>query len=203
MILLRLCFLEIIYFSTLNLSGVKLLYNTALCQSYHCICICLLFQTELAPGHLHRGGIWISRVSTNHIVWVCVWGGALASVADAKACNRFLMCAVLSVSLSLSKSITFSKEGRGWKVEGTVINLGGGGGGGTACSWRGQPADLGCSEDDESQLKTQQTWSSCLHSCSFSHRRHAAAIKALKYVHQLHPAYSCTLTPSAPACKET
>ncbi len=41
----------------------------------------------------------------------------------AKACNSFLMCAVLSVSLS--KSITFSKEGRGWKVGGTVTCLGG------------------------------------------------------------------------------
>ncbi len=35
--------------------------------------------------------------------------------------NRFLMCVVLSVSLS--KSITFSKEGRGWKVGGTVTRL--------------------------------------------------------------------------------
>ncbi len=35
------------------------------------------------------------------------------------------MCAVLSVSLSLSKSITFSKEGRGWKVGGTVTRSGG------------------------------------------------------------------------------
>ncbi len=43
----------------------------------------------------------------------------------AKACKRFLMCAVLSVSVSLSKSITFSKEGRGWKVGGTVTRLGG------------------------------------------------------------------------------
>ncbi len=44
----------------------------------------------------------------------------------AKACNCFLMCAVLSVSLSLLKSITFSKEGRGWKLGGTVTRLGGG-----------------------------------------------------------------------------
>ncbi len=44
-----------------------------------------------------------------------------------KVCNCFLMCAVLSVSLSLSKSITFSKEGRGLKVGGTVTRLGGGG----------------------------------------------------------------------------
>ncbi len=43
----------------------------------------------------------------------------------AKACNCFLMCAVLSVSLSLLKSITFSKEGRGWKLGGTVTRLGG------------------------------------------------------------------------------
>ncbi len=42
----------------------------------------------------------------------------------AKACNHFLMCAVLSVLLSLSKSITFSKEGREWKVGGTVMCLG-------------------------------------------------------------------------------
>ncbi len=44
----------------------------------------------------------------------------------AKACNHFLMCAVLSLllSLSLSKSITFSKEGREWKVGGTVMCLG-------------------------------------------------------------------------------
>ncbi len=41
----------------------------------------------------------------------------------AKACNCFLMCAVLSVSLS--KSIKYSKEGRGWKVGGTVTRLGG------------------------------------------------------------------------------
>ncbi len=34
----------------------------------------------------------------------------------AKACNCFLMCAVLSVSLS--KSIMFSKEGRGWESGG-------------------------------------------------------------------------------------
>ncbi len=33
------------------------------------------------------------------------------------------MCAVLSVSLS--KSITFRKEGRGWNVGGTVTRLGG------------------------------------------------------------------------------
>ncbi len=58
-------------------------------------------------GHLNFKG-----EHKSHCVGVCVWG-ALASVADAKACNRFLMCAVLSVSLSLSKSITFSKEGRG------------------------------------------------------------------------------------------
>ncbi len=42
----------------------------------------------------------------------------------AKACNRFLMCAVLSVSLSLLKSIMFSKEGRGWKVGGQSNVLG-------------------------------------------------------------------------------
>ncbi len=43
--------------------------------------------------------------------------GSVQSVITllAKACKRFLMCAVLSGSLSLSKSITFSKEGRGWK----------------------------------------------------------------------------------------
>ncbi len=45
----------------------------------------------------------------------------------ANACNRLLMCDVLSVSLL--KSITFSKEGGGWKVGGTVTRLGGGGGG--------------------------------------------------------------------------
>ncbi len=39
--------------------------------------------------------------------------------------NRFLMCAVLSVSISLSKSITFSKEGVGWKVRGTITRFGG------------------------------------------------------------------------------
>ncbi len=44
----------------------------------------------------------------------------------ANVCNRFLMCAVLSVSLSVSKSITFSKEGRGWKV-GHSNSFGGGG----------------------------------------------------------------------------
>ncbi len=47
----------------------------------------------------------------------------LGSVKLPKACNLFLMCAVLSVSLS--KSITFSKKGRGWKVGGTVTCLGG------------------------------------------------------------------------------
>ncbi len=67
---------------------------------------------------------------------VCGGGGGLGgkrAICDrvqlltlAKACNRFLMCVVLSVLLSLS--ITFSKEGRGWKVEGTVTRLGG-----TAC----------------------------------------------------------------------
>ncbi len=75
---------------------------------------------------------------TNHVVCVCVcveggWdsGGKRAIynrvqlLTLAKACNRFLMCAVLSVSLPLSKSITFSKEGRGWKVGGTVTRLGG------------------------------------------------------------------------------
>ncbi len=57
-------------------------------------------------------------------VCVCVGGGGNSggkrAICDrvqlltlAKACNRFLMCAVLSVSLSLSKSIKFSKEGRG------------------------------------------------------------------------------------------
>ncbi len=67
---------------------------------------------------------------------VCVLGGGDSAgkraICDrvqllmlAKACNRFLMCAVLSVSLSLLKSITFSKEGRGWKVGGTVTRLGG------------------------------------------------------------------------------
>ncbi len=42
----------------------------------------------------------------------------------AKACNCILMCAVLSVSLSLSKSITFSKEGKGWKVGGHSNSFG-------------------------------------------------------------------------------
>ncbi len=57
-------------------------------------------------------------------VCVCVYvgsgGGDNRAVCDrvqllmlAKACNRILMCSVLSVSLSLSKSITFIKEGRG------------------------------------------------------------------------------------------
>ncbi len=57
-------------------------------------------------------------------VCVCVGGGGNSggkrAICDrvqlltlAKACNRFLMCAVLSVSLSLSKSIKFSEEGRG------------------------------------------------------------------------------------------
>ncbi len=87
---------------------------------------------ETAPGHLHQGGICISRGGTNHVV--CVGGGSVGkrAICDrvqlltlAKVCNRFLMCAVLSVSLSHSKSITFSKEGRGWKVGGTVTHLGG------------------------------------------------------------------------------
>ncbi len=76
------------------------------------------FYPEPAPGHLHQGGILIS------------WGGKKGgggggsggkrAICDrvqlltlVKACNRFLMCAVLEVSLSLSKLITFSKEGRG------------------------------------------------------------------------------------------
>ncbi len=61
------------------------------------------------------------RVCVCVCVCVCVsGGGGNRAICDrvqlltlAKACNRVLMCAVLSVSLSLSKSITFSKEGRG------------------------------------------------------------------------------------------
>ncbi len=41
----------------------------------------------------------------------------------AKACNFFLACSVLSVLLS--KSITFSKEGRAWKVGGHSNSFGG------------------------------------------------------------------------------
>ncbi len=45
-----------------------------------------------------------------------VRAGSMQSVI---ACSdRFLMCTVLSVSRSLSKSITFSKEGRGSNVGG-------------------------------------------------------------------------------------
>ncbi len=88
-------------------------------------------MAEPAPGHLHQGGILISRGGTNHIV--CVGGGVFRwerAICDrvqlltlAKVCNHFLMYAVLSVLLS--KSITFSKEGRGWNVGGTVMGLGG------------------------------------------------------------------------------
>ncbi len=98
----------------------------------------VMLASESAPGHLHQGGIWISRGGTNHVVCVCFGGGGggysggkraiydrVQLLTLAKACNRFLMCAVLSVSLSLSKSIRFSKEGRGWKVGGTVTRLGG------------------------------------------------------------------------------
>ncbi len=114
-------------------------------------------DTEPAPGHLHQGGIWISRGGggTNHIVCECVCvcvcvgvGGGMArecppTICDrvqlltlAKACSRFLMCTVLSVSLSLSKSIMFSKKGRGWKVRGTVTRLGGGAWPANAPPWR-------------------------------------------------------------------
>ncbi len=84
----------------------------------------LVFQQGRA-GHLYQGGIWISRGGTNHVVCVCC---VCARSVIACSCwrslkgNRF-MCVVLSVSLSLSKSITFSKEGRGWKVGGTVTRL--------------------------------------------------------------------------------
>ncbi len=65
--------------------------------------------TEPAPGHLHQGGILISGEKINKSR--CVWrGGGFGW----EACNRFLMCTVLSVSLS--KSIIFSKKGRGWKA---------------------------------------------------------------------------------------
>ncbi len=86
--------------------------------SQSCSSRCPALHPEPVPGHLHQGGILISRGGTNQVVCVGVSGGKRA-ICDhvqllmlAKACNRFLMCAVLSVSLSLSKSITFSKEGR-------------------------------------------------------------------------------------------
>ncbi len=66
------------------------------------------------------------------ICWYLIDSGGKHAICDrvqlltlTKACNCFLMCTVLSLSLSLSKSITFSKEERGWKVGGTVTRLGG------------------------------------------------------------------------------
>ncbi len=69
-------------------------------------------QAEPAPG---RGAFeFLGGAQITLRVRVCVSGGTRAIydrvqlLTLAKACNRFLMCAVLSVSLSLSKSITFS-----------------------------------------------------------------------------------------------
>ncbi len=42
---------------------------------------------EPAPGHLHQGGILISRGGTNHFVCVCVWGGGGGGGVGWEACN--------------------------------------------------------------------------------------------------------------------
>ncbi len=46
----------------------------------------------------------------------------------AKACNRFLMCAVLLVSLRFRNRSSSARRGEDEKVGGTVTRLGGGGG---------------------------------------------------------------------------
>ncbi len=94
------------------------------------------FQAEPAPGHLHQGGILISRGGTNHVVCVCVWGGGWVkweachpwsrAVGDARESVQLLLCVLFyRFSLPLLKSIMFSKEGREWKVGGIVTRLGG------------------------------------------------------------------------------
>ncbi len=40
--------------------------------SFNQLLVLLAVWAEPAPGHLHQGGIWISRGGTNHVVCVCV-----------------------------------------------------------------------------------------------------------------------------------
>ncbi len=76
------------------------------------------FSNKAESGTSIRGAFEFLGGGTNHVrsVIACSCWRSLKG-------SRFLMCVVLSVSLSLSKSITFSKEGRGWKVGGTVTRL--------------------------------------------------------------------------------
>ncbi len=89
---------------------------------------------EPAPGHLHQGGIWISRGAQSSCVW---WGFRVGSVpicdrvrawCSLKACRRFLI-ALFFIGFTFAFEIDhIHKEGRGWKVGGIVTRLGGGNG---------------------------------------------------------------------------
>ncbi len=88
-------------------------------KTHRCIGYFNRLHPEPAPGHLHQGAFEFLGGAQ---ITFCVSGGGDSggkrAICDrvqlltlAKACNHFLMCAVLLVSLS--KLITFSKEGGG------------------------------------------------------------------------------------------
>ncbi len=78
------------------------------------------FSNKAEPGTSIRGAFEFLGGAQ---ITLCVWSVIACSCWRSLKGNRVLMCVVLSVSLSLSKSITFSKEGRGWKVGDTVTCL--------------------------------------------------------------------------------
>ncbi len=81
------------------------------------------FSNKVEPGTSIRGAFEFLGGAQITVCVVCVRSVIACSCWRSLKGNRFLMCVVLSVSLSLSKSITFSKEGREWKVGGTVTRL--------------------------------------------------------------------------------
>ncbi len=87
--------------------------------------VVFVFSNKAEPGTSIRGAFefLVGAQITLCVCVVCVRSVIACSCWRSLKGNRFLMCVVLSVSLSLSKSITFSKEGRGWKVGGTVTRL--------------------------------------------------------------------------------
>ncbi len=93
------------------------------------------FQAEPAPGHLHQGGILISRGGTNHVC-VCVWGGwvgQVGSVPSVIACSWWrsrkraiaFMCAVLSVFSSTFEIDHVQQGGERMKSGGHSNSFGG------------------------------------------------------------------------------
>ncbi len=100
--------------------------------------------SELVPGHLHQGGIWIYRGGTNHVVCVCVWGGVrLGSMPSVIACSYWCSLKhwiVFLYALFYRFHFRFRNRShsarRGEDEKGTVTSLGGGARPANTSPWR-------------------------------------------------------------------